>query len=55
MYENPKDKAQAKVMVEFVRWMLSEGQKFAAGLGYAPLPDNVVKLELAALANIKVS
>ena len=55
LYENPKDKAQAKVMLDFMKWMLADGQKFAAGLGYAPLPDPVVKLELAALNKIKVS
>ena len=55
LYENPKDKAQAKVMVDFIKWMLADGQKFAAGLGYAPLPEGVVKLELAAVAKIKVS
>jgi phosphate transport system substrate-binding protein len=55
LYENPKDKARAKVMLEFMKWMLSDGQKFAAGLGYAPLPDAVVKQELAALGKIKVS
>jgi phosphate transport system substrate-binding protein len=54
LYENPKDKAQAKVMVDFVKWMLSDGQKFAGQLGYAPLPDAVVKLELAALTKVKV-
>ncbi|MBI3399774.1 MAG: phosphate ABC transporter substrate-binding protein PstS [Acidobacteria bacterium] len=54
LYENPKDKAQAKVMVDFVKWMLSDGQKFTGQLGYAPLPDAVVKLELAALAKVKV-
>jgi phosphate transport system substrate-binding protein len=55
LYESPKDKTQAKVMVDFMKWMLADGQKFAAGLGYAPLPDAVVKLELAAIAKIKVS
>jgi phosphate transport system substrate-binding protein len=55
LYENPKDKAQARTMVEFVKWALADGQKFAAGLGYAPLPDAVVKLELAALARVKTS
>ena len=55
LYENPKDKAQAKVMVDFVKWALTDGQKFASELGYAPLPDAVVKLELAALAKIKDS
>ena len=55
LYENPKDKAQAKVMLDFMKWMLSDGQKFAGQLGYAPLPAEVVKLELVALQKIKVS
>ena len=55
LYENPKDKAQSKAMVDFVKWALADGQKFAPELGYAPLPAEVVKLELAALAKIRVS
>jgi len=55
LYESPKDKSQSKVMVDFVKWALGDGQKFAPDLGYAPLPANVVKLELDALAKIKVS
>ena len=55
LYENAKDKAQAKVMVDFMKWALTDGQKFAPELGYAPLPDAVVKLEMAALAKIKIS
>ena len=41
-------------MIDFMKWALSDGQKFAGQLGYAPLPDEVVKLELAALGKIKV-
>src|SRR5215813_5849489 len=55
LYESPKDKVQSKAMVDFVKWALSDGQKFCADLGYAPLPDAVVKLELAQLTKIKVS
>ena len=55
LYENPKDKAQSKAMVEFMKWALTDGQKMATDLGYAPLPAEVVKLEQAALATIKVS
>jgi phosphate transport system substrate-binding protein len=55
LYENPKDKMLAKAMLDYVKWALTDGQKFAAGLGYAPLPAEVVKLEMAALAKIKVS
>ena len=42
-------------MVDFMKWALTDGQKFAADLGYAPLPASVVQLEMAALAKIKVS
>jgi phosphate transport system substrate-binding protein len=55
LYENPKDKAQSKAMVDFMKWALADGQKFAPDLGYAPLPDAVVKLEMSALAKVKVS
>ena len=55
LYENAKDKTQAKTMVDFLKWALADGQKFAPELGYAPLPEAVVKLELAALAKVKTS
>jgi hypothetical protein len=41
--------------VEFMKWALTDGQKYAAELGYAPLPPEVVKMEMAALAKIRVS
>jgi phosphate transport system substrate-binding protein len=53
-YENPQDKAQARAMVEFMKWALGDGQRFASELGYAPLPENVVQLELKALERIKL-
>jgi phosphate transport system substrate-binding protein len=53
-YENPKNKPMAATMVEFMRWALTDGQRFAAALGYAPLPADVVKLEIEALKKIKV-
>src|SRR4029453_5483694 len=53
-YENPDDKAQAKPMVDFMKWALSHGQKFARDLGYAPLPEPIVAMELKALQKIKV-
>jgi phosphate transport system substrate-binding protein len=55
LYENPKDKAQSKIMVEFLKWALTDGQKLAGPLGYAPLPEAVVKMEMATLAKVKTS
>ena len=54
LYENPKDKQRAKIMVDFVKWALTEGERYAADLGYAPLPQDVVALELEALKRIKL-
>ena len=54
LYENPKDKAMAKTFVDFMNWMLVDGQKFAPALGYAPLPAQVVALEKEALKKIKL-
>ena len=36
------------------RWAITEGQKFAGELGYAPLPRNVAEMELKALEQIRV-
>jgi phosphate transport system substrate-binding protein len=55
LYENPSNKAQSKAIVDFMKWALTDGQKYCAELGYAPLPASVVKLELDALAKVKIS
>jgi phosphate transport system substrate-binding protein len=54
LYKEPKDLAQSKAMVDFMKWALTDGQQFASQLGYAPLPADVVKQELAALEQVKV-
>ena len=53
-YESPKDKQRAKIMVDFMKWALTDGQKYAADLGYAPLPQEVVALEMDAVKRIKL-
>jgi phosphate transport system substrate-binding protein len=55
LYADAADRGQAKIMVNFLKWALADGQRLAPDLGYAPLPAAVVKLEMAALATIKVS
>ncbi len=53
VYEKQQDPAKGKVLTDFVRWMLKDGQKYCADLAYAPLPAQVVALEEAALAKVK--
>jgi phosphate transport system substrate-binding protein len=55
VFENPSDKAQAKVMADFIKWAIKDGQQFATELGYASLPEPVVMKEMSALGKIKVS
>ena len=53
-YEKPKDKARAKIMVDFMKWALTDGQRYCQELGYAPLPKEVVALEMEALKKIQL-
>lgn len=41
-----------QAIIGFLRWMLSDGQKSAAALSYAPLPAQVIALETAQMAEI---
>jgi phosphate transport system substrate-binding protein len=54
LYEDPQDKAQGRVMRDFMRWALTDGQKMAPELGYASLPPQVVDMETKALEQLKV-
>jgi phosphate transport system substrate-binding protein len=36
-----KDQAKGKIFVDFLNWMLNDGEKMAGQLAYAPLPENV--------------
>src|SRR3989442_1841733 len=44
LYESAKDKERSRLIVDFVKWALTEGQKYCGDLGYAPLPEGVVRL-----------
>ena len=52
LYEHPADKERARIIVDFMKWALTGGQKYAPELGYAPLPEKVVGRELEALTKI---
>jgi len=48
-----KDPAKKKAIVDFLKWMTTEGQKSCAALSYAPLPKTVVAKEEKQIALIK--
>jgi phosphate transport system substrate-binding protein len=47
------DPAKKKAIVAFLHWMLTDGQKYAAPLAYAPLPKDVVAKEEKQIALIQ--
>lgn len=53
VYEQQKDAAKGKKLVEFLKWMLSDGEKMAAALEYSPLPDAVRERVLQRIDTIK--
>ena len=55
LYQMPSDTARSKIMVDFMKWALTDGQKFAADLGYAPVPEGLVQQEMTAIGTVKVS
>jgi phosphate transport system substrate-binding protein len=48
------DATKGKALVDFLHWMLGEGQSMAAPLSYAPLPAAVIAKEEQAIAQIHV-
>jgi len=54
LYQNPSDKERGRMMVDVLKWALSDGQKAAPALGYAPLPQKVIDQELQALQKIQL-
>jgi phosphate transport system substrate-binding protein len=54
VYKNMKDKNKAKAMVEFLKWSMKDGQKYAKELFYAPLPKEVIKLNEKKISEISL-
>jgi phosphate transport system substrate-binding protein len=53
LYKKQTDKAKGQALVDFMKWMLADGQKMTVDLGYAPLPDSVVEMEKVAITKIQ--
>ena len=53
LYKNYQNKDQGEAVKKFVEWGLNDGQKFAEGLGYIPLPKEIVEKNLEALKTVQ--
>ncbi len=54
VYQQQKDAAKGKKLVEFLKWAAKDGEKMAKDLDYAPLPDNVQERVLKRIDEIKM-
>jgi phosphate transport system substrate-binding protein len=53
VYKHQQDAAKGAILLKFLHWALKDGQKYAAGLYYAPLPKSIVALDEEKLASVK--
>ena len=53
VYQQQKDPAKGKKLVEFLKWAAKDGEKMAKNLDYAPLPDSVQERVLKRVDEIK--
>src|SRR4030095_6551051 len=54
VYEQQKDPAKGKKLVEFLKWAAKDGEKMAKELDYAPLPETVQERVLKRINEIKM-
>ena len=53
VYQQQRDAAKGKKLVEFLKWMATKGEGMATKLDYAPLPENVQQRVLKRIDEIK--
>jgi len=53
LYQQNPDAAKLAALKDFVKWGLTDGQKYAPELGYIALPAPVVQKDMAALDTVK--
>ena len=54
VYQQQKDAAKGKKLVQFLKWAAKDGEKMAKDLQYAPLPDTLQQRVLARIDEIKM-
>jgi phosphate transport system substrate-binding protein len=55
VYKNQTKATKGKQLLDFVRWALTEGEKSAATLDYAPLPAAMAKQLLKGLNGVTIA
>lgn len=55
VYEQQADSVKGRKLVDFIRWALTEGEKQAAALDYAPLPAAIADRLLQRLDSVRIA
>jgi phosphate transport system substrate-binding protein len=50
-----RDQNKAQNLVDFINWVITDGQQFAPDLEYVPLPEQVVQLNKETLGGLTVN
>ena len=53
VYQQQKDPAKGKKLVEFLKWSMEKGEEMAKNLNYAPLPESVQQRVVKRIDEIK--
>jgi phosphate transport system substrate-binding protein len=54
VYKSQKDKAKGQAIVKFLKWALTDGQKYTGALSYGSIPAPVVEKELAQINEVSI-
>ena len=54
VYKTQKDKAKGEAVVKFLKWALTDGQKYTGALSYGSIPQPVVEKELAQVNEVSI-
>jgi phosphate transport system substrate-binding protein len=54
IYENQSDTSKGQKVLEFLRWAIRDGQKYAKDLLYAPIPESLADKIEARLSEVKI-
>ncbi len=54
VYKQQTNREKGDALINFLHWMLKDGQKYTEPLGYAPLPSEVIQMEEEAIGQIQL-
>jgi len=52
LYKDQTDKTKGTALVDYLDWLVTDGQQYAANVHYAKLPSNIVKDDINSLKTV---